>query len=72
MIKCCLVTIAIAALVVWWDAEHPVAAQAPERPTNCTEAMNVGTIFIGHDCGDVADVLISGRISDSSPLVARH
>ncbi len=61
MIKSCLLTIAIATGIVVWDAQH-VVAQAPERPANCTEAMDVGTIFIGHDCGDVADVLISGRI----------
>jgi hypothetical protein len=62
MIKCCLLIIALATLIAVWDTEHPVVAQQPERPSNCTEAMNVGTIFIGHDCGDVADVLISGRV----------
>jgi hypothetical protein len=62
MIKSCLLTIAITTLIVGWDSPHLAVAQAPERPTNCTEAMDVGTIFIGHDCGDVADVLISGRV----------
>jgi len=62
MVKSCLLTIAFATSVVVWDVQHLVAAQEPERPANCTEAMDVGTIFIGHDCGDVADVLISGRV----------
>lgn len=61
MIKSCLLTIAIATGIVW-DAQRLAIAQAPERPANCTEAIDVGTTFIGHDCGDVADVLISGRV----------
>jgi hypothetical protein len=62
MIKTCLLTIAIAVGIVTWNSQHLVVAQEPERPANCTEAMTVGAIFIGHDCGDVADVLISGRV----------
>src|SRR3954462_224525 len=60
-IKICLLTLAIATSIVGWS-EPLAVAQEPERPTNCTEAIDVGTIFIGHDCGDVADVLISGRV----------
>src|SRR3954454_4181811 len=60
-IKICLLTLAIAMSIVGWS-EPLAVAQEPERPANCTEAMDIGTIFIGHDCGDVADVLISGRV----------
>src|SRR5215212_1096179 len=55
------ITILFALLItVGWD--QPTAAQPIERPTDCTEAMTVGTIFIGHDCGEWASVLISGNI----------
>ena len=43
------------------------AAQPIERPTDCTEEMAVGTIFIGHDCGEWASVLISGNVIIRKP-----
>jgi hypothetical protein len=46
---------------------QPSAAQPIERPTDCTEAITVGTIFIGHDCGEWASVLISGNIIIRKP-----
>jgi hypothetical protein len=48
-----------------WSA--PTAAQPIERPTDCTESMAIGTIFIGHDCGEWASVLISGNIIIRKP-----
>lgn len=61
-IKCCLFIATMATLLGIWNVKQLVTAQEPERPANCTEAIDVGAIFIGHDCGDVADVLISGRV----------
>lgn len=54
-----------ALIALGWSA--PAAAQPIERPTNCTEAMSVGTIFIGHDCGEWASVLISGNVIIRKP-----
>jgi hypothetical protein len=45
----------------------PAAAQTPEFPTDCTEAMTAGNVFIGHDCGEWASVLISGNILIRKP-----
>src|SRR5215207_9595314 len=54
-----------ALIVLGWSA--PAAAQPIERPTNCTEAMAIGTIFIGHDCGEWASILISGSVMIRKP-----
>jgi hypothetical protein len=43
------------------------AAQPIERPTNCTEALSSATIFIGHDCGEWASVVIAGNIIIRKP-----
>src|SRR5687767_3810817 len=60
------IALMLAALsVLGWSA--PVAAQPIERPTNCTEAMAIGTIFIGHDCGEWASILISGNVIIRKP-----
>src|SRR5687767_12806967 len=60
------IALMLAALsVLGWSA--PVAAQPIERPTNCTEAMAFGTIFIGHDCGEWASILISGNVIIRKP-----
>jgi hypothetical protein len=60
------IVLAIALLMVlaWSD---PTAAQPIERPTDCTEALAIGTIFIGHDCGEWASVLISGNVVIRKP-----
>jgi hypothetical protein len=42
-------------------------AQPVTPPDNCTEVMRVGRIFIGHDCGEFASVLISGRVVIRKP-----
>ena len=55
------------ALLIALGWPQPIAAQPIERPTDCTEAMVVGTIFIGHDCGEWASVLISGNIIIRKP-----
>jgi hypothetical protein len=52
-------------IVLGWS--QPTAAQPTERPTDCTEAMVVGAIFIGHDCGEWASILISGNIIIRKP-----
>ena len=60
------IALMLAALsVLGWSA--PAAAQPIERPTNCTEAMAIGTIFIGHDCGEWASILISGNVIIRKP-----
>lgn len=45
----------------------PLAAQPVTPPENCTEVTRVGRIFIGHDCGEFASVLISGRVVIRKP-----
>jgi hypothetical protein len=40
----------------------PTLAQPADAPTDCTEVMSSGNIFIGHDCGEFASVAISGRV----------
>src|SRR5687768_1536730 len=63
---CAPIALVFAVLIVLgWSA--PAAAQPIERPTNCTEAMAIGTIFIGHDCGEWASVLISGNVIIRKP-----
>jgi hypothetical protein len=57
----------IFALLIALGCSQPSAAQPIERPTDCTEAITVGTIFIGHDCGEWASVLISGNIIIRKP-----
>jgi hypothetical protein len=52
--------LALVGVILMTDAP-PVAAQPIEFPTNCTESWAVGRVFIGHDCGDWASILISGR-----------
>src|SRR5687767_9745124 len=60
------ITIMFAVLIAigWLE---PIAAQPIERPTDCTEALAVGSIFIGHDCGEWASVLIAGNIIIRKP-----
>src|SRR5215218_7788403 len=55
------------ALLIALGCSQPTAAQPIERPTDCTEAITAGAIFIGHDCGEWASVLISGNIIIRKP-----
>ena len=57
----------IFAVLIALGCSQPSAAQPIERPKDCTEAITVGTIFIGHDCGEWASVLISGNIIIRKP-----
>jgi hypothetical protein len=57
----------IVAFLIALSWSTPTAAQPTERPTDCTEAMVVGAIFIGHDCGEWASILISGNIIIRKP-----
>jgi hypothetical protein len=53
--------IALAA-VLGLSAWQPASAQPVERPANCEEVLAFGDIFIGHNCGEVASVVVAGRI----------
>jgi hypothetical protein len=64
--RCAPVTLVFAVLMALGWPES-TAAQPIERPTDCTEEMAVGTIFIGHDCGEWASVLISGNVIIRKP-----
>jgi hypothetical protein len=57
----------IIAFLIALGCSQPSAAQPIERPRDCTEATTVGAIFIGHDCGEWASVLISGNIIIRKP-----
>jgi hypothetical protein len=60
-----VVAVAVAILLL---AEGAFALAQPEgAPTDCTESMTIGTIFIGHDCGEWASVVISGRVVMRKP-----
>jgi hypothetical protein len=64
--RCAPIALMFAVLIaLGWPA--PAASQPIERPTDCTEAMAVGTIFIGHDCGEWASVLIAGNVIIRKP-----
>jgi hypothetical protein len=64
--RCRAISLIFAFLIaLGWS--QPSAAQPIERPRDCTEAITVGTIFIGHDCGEWASVLISGNIIIRKP-----
>src|SRR5215218_5174077 len=54
-----LVVLLTLLIVLGWS--ESTAAQPIEQPIDCTEAISIGTIFIGHDCGEWASVLISGN-----------
>jgi hypothetical protein len=64
--RCAPIALMFAVIVALGCAE-PIAAQPSERATDCTEAISVGTIFIGHDCGEWASVLISGNVIIRKP-----
>jgi hypothetical protein len=57
----------LSSLLIALSWPEPIVAQPIERPTGCTEAMAVGPIFIGHDCGEWASVLISGNVIIRKP-----
>ena len=61
------VRVAVLTLLILLGWSAPTAAQPIERPTDCTESMAVGSIFIGHDCGEWASVLISGNVIIRKP-----
>jgi hypothetical protein len=64
--RCAPLTLMFAVLMaLGWSS--PTAAQPIERPTDCTEETAVSTIFIGHDCGEWASVIISGNIIIRKP-----
>src|SRR5215207_4326416 len=60
-----LVVVLTLLIVLGWS--ESTAAQPIERPTDCTEAISIATIFIGHDCGEWASVLISGNVIIRKP-----
>ena len=56
-----LLVVLVSALVLAPDAT-PVAAQTREFPTDCSDVLASGSIFIGHDCGEWASIMIVGNI----------
>lgn len=59
--------VAVLAAMLFTSSAVPASAQLPEFPDDCTEATTAGNIFIGHDCGEYASILISGRIIIRKP-----
>ena len=57
---------ALAGLVTLSLAD-PIAAQAAQFATDCTEHLSTATIFIGHDCGEWASIVIVGTIVIREP-----
>jgi hypothetical protein len=55
------IVVTLAMLLVLGDV-LPALAQPDSAPANCTESMTIGAIFIGHDCGEWASVVIAGRV----------
>ena len=45
----------------------PVAAQREDWPADCSQVMSSATIFIGHDCGEWASIMIVGRVEIKRP-----
>jgi hypothetical protein len=60
------ITLVLAVLLLLAEGA-PALAQLENAPTDCTESMTIGTIFIGHDCGEWASVVISGRVVMRKP-----
>ena len=52
----------VSALALVFPGLDTVSAQQIERPTDCEEVMTVGPVFIGHNCGEFASIMINGRI----------
>lgn len=58
--------IALAVLVTLCLAQ-PIAAQTVEFPTTCTDVLKGVAVFIGHDCGEWASIVIVGTIVIREP-----
>lgn len=65
--RCLLCALALMSSLIVAGWPEPVAAQRDEWPTDCTQAMSSVTIFIGHDCGEWASIMIVGRIEIKRP-----
>jgi hypothetical protein len=61
-----LLVVLVSALVLAPGAA-PVAAQPIEFPTGCSDVLASGSIFIGHDCGEWASIMIVGSIVIRTP-----
>src|SRR4051812_43579875 len=55
------------AVLVTLSLAGPIAAQTVEFPTTCTDVLVAGSVFIGHDCGDWASIVIAGTIVIRQP-----
>ncbi len=62
-----IVVASLIALLLLPAAPLPAQFARPERPTDCTEVQSSANIFIGHDCGEFASVMIVGRIVIQRP-----
>jgi hypothetical protein len=60
------VALALAFLVALVPNER-VSAQGDERVSGGTEKLHVDRVHIGHDCGEVASVLIAGNVVIQRP-----
>jgi hypothetical protein len=61
-----LLVVLVSALVLAPGAA-PVAAQPIEFPTGCSDVLASASIFIGHDCGEWASIMIVGTIVIRTP-----
>jgi hypothetical protein len=59
-----LVVIALVLALAGWQS---TAGQRDERLADCEEVTVAGRVSIGHNCGEVASILISGRIVIERP-----
>jgi hypothetical protein len=52
--------IPVLAILVTVPLAAPIAAQPVDAPTTCTEVMAGASIFIRHDCGEWASIMVVG------------
>lgn len=59
-----LIAIVLVLALAGWQS---TAGQRDERLADCEEVIVAGRVAIGHNCGEVASILISGRIVIERP-----
>jgi hypothetical protein len=64
---CVRTILAALALLLAVSSLTPALAQPAGAPTDCTEVTSGASIFIGHDCGEWASVVIVGPIVIRKP-----
>jgi cytoskeletal protein RodZ len=43
-------------------AWQPASGKPVQQTPQCADSISAGPVFIGHDCGDIADIVIAGRV----------